>query len=274
MYEAEYLLARRRRILVAVAACLTLTASPLTCCSLANPQDRATDAPRQKPPPALPDQPSRQCWWFPSDIPAQTAYRYHMTLDAVVTDRRGTTKVAEQTDFTVAVLPAEPGESGCVVRMLPPDPAATAPIGLTELFVRWVANANPDGVRATANAVLAHDVPLLRGPWRTGDRFSVFGFGAWSFLLFSDYIVGTVHFDVVTVTPTSAELTFAFWAGRTGPALRGDGELTFESDEKGVTAIRAKWNRTFGAEKREARLTITRTAIDKLEEQPAGAPAP
>jgi hypothetical protein len=274
MYATERSWLWHQHIFAATALFLALTASLLICCSLACTPDRATVEPSQKPAATLADERPRQCWWFPSDIPAQTAYRYHMTLDAVITDRRGTTKVAEQTDFAVAVLPAEPGEPGCIVRMLPPDPSSEAATGVTPLFVRWIAAANPDGVLVTRSEVLAHDVPLFRGPWRAGDRFSVFGLGAWTLLLFSDYIVGTVHFDVVAVTPTSAKLTFGFWAGRTGPALRGNGELTFESDEKGVTAIRAVWNRTFGAEKREARLTITRTGIGKLQEEAAAMPVP
>ncbi len=263
-----------QHLFAGTALSLAWTTSLLACCSPASTPDRATVQPSQKLAATLADEAPRQCWWFPSDIPAQTAYRYHMTLDTVITDRRGTTKVAEQTDFAVAVLPAEPGEPGCIVRMLPPDPSSEAAIGVTELFIRWIAAANPDGVRVTRSEVLAHGVPLFRGPWRAGDRFSVFGFGAWALLLFSDYMVGAVHFDVVGVTPTKAELTFGFWAGRTGPALRGNGEVTFESDEKGVTAIRAMWNRTFGAEKREARLTISRTGIDEFQEEAAEVLAP
>ncbi len=218
---------------------------------------------------------TRQCWWFPSNLPTGTKYHYLAVLKAENTYRGETTQVHEQVDFAVSVLPTARGKPGCMVRMLPPDPSPGASDGLAQLWIERLAEGNPDGVWATADAIFVHDVPLLRGPWHKGDHFSVFGFGAWLVpLLGSGYVVGTLHFDVYSATPTNANLRFDFWAGQAVPALRGKGNLFFESDAEGVAMIRADWTRTLGEEKREAVLTVSRVSIDKSQGDAATATGP
>lgn len=215
----------------------------------------------------------RPSWWFPTNMPTGTKYHYRAVLTAENTYGGRTIQVHEQTDFAVAVSPAATGQSGCIVRMLPPDPSPATSGRLTQLWIERLAQDNPDGVWATTDGIFVHDVPLLRGPWRTGDRFSVFGFGAWLLpILGSGYVVGTLHFDVYSATPTDADLRFDFWAGRAVAVLRGTGKLSFKSDADGIAAINANWTRTLGSERREAVLTITRLRIDKLKEDAATPP--
>ena len=235
-------------------------------------QEQATGSAKQRVA-KLQAEAERQSWWFPTNMPTGTKYHYRAVLKAENTFQGKTTQVHEQTDFAVAVSPAATGQSGCIVRMLPPDPSPATSGWLTRLWIERLAEDNPDGVWATTDGIFVHDVPLLRGPWRTGDRFSVFGFGAWLLpLLGSGYVVGTLHFDVYSATPTDADLKFDFWAGRAAPVLRGTGELSFESDAEGIALITANWTRTLGSEKREAVLTITRLRIDTLQEGTATPP--
>jgi hypothetical protein len=188
-------------------------------------------------------------------------------LDAVVSVGERQAEVHEEADFTVGILPAAPGKRGCVVRLLPLNAEETDKTPpLIHLYVSALSRAHPDGLWVNPDEVCVDDAPLLRGPWRKGDRFTVFGFGAWVFLVFNDHLFGTVHLEVDSVTAATAHLKYQFWSGRSGPAVHGEGEVTFENDAEGITAVQVNWTRTLGREKREVRLVIKRTGVSRLRE--------
>jgi hypothetical protein len=166
----------------------------------------------------------------------------------------------------VEVAAPEAGKEGYVLRMLPPDSSLDPTAGIASLAVHLLATHTSDGLRLTRDAVLARDMLLLHGPWMTGDRFSVFGFGLFALLVVNEYLVGVMHFHVESATPTSVRLTCDFWAGKQKPALFGHGELTLESDAEGLKRVYSSWERTHGPEWREATVTVTRLAIRGLGE--------
>ena len=197
-------------------------------------------------------------WWFPAELRVGSRHHFRVDHKSTIAYPGNKRQVDEQADFVLEVAAPEANKPGYVLRMLPPPPELDPAAGITALAVCVLANHSPEGgVRVTHDAVLAHDVPLFRGPWRAGDQFSVFGFG---WLVF-DYLVGVMHFDVESVTPTSAHLTCEFWAGREKPVLSGRGELTLESDGEGLKRVHSYWERTYGPEWREATVTITRVEV-------------
>ncbi len=196
-------------------------------------------------------------WWFPAELHTGSRHRFRVDHKSTIAYPGKERHVDEQAEFVLEVAAPEADKPGYVLRMLPPPPELDPAAGITALAVCLLANHSPEGVRVTHDAVLANDVPLFRGPWRAGDRFSVFGFG-WFVL---DYLVGVMHFDVESVTPTSAHLTCEFWAGKQKPVLFGRGELTLESDAWGLTRVHSYWERTHGPEWREATVTITRVEV-------------
>jgi len=196
-------------------------------------------------------------WWFPAQLRIGTQHRFRVDHKSTIAYPGNKRQVDEQADFVLEVAAPEADKPGYILRMLPPPPELDPAAGITALAVCLLANHSPEGVAVTHDAVLAHDVPLFRGPWRAGDQFSVFGFG-WFVL---DYLVGAMHFDVESVTPTSAHLTCEFWAGKQKPVLSGRGELTFESDGQGLKRVHSYWERTHGPEWREATVTITRVEV-------------
>lgn len=202
-------------------------------------------------------EPARVSWWFPAEPRVGTQHHFQVDHKSTIVYPSHERHVDEQADFVLEVAAPETDQPGHILRMLPPPPELDPAAGITALAVCLLANHSPEGVRVTHDALLAHDVPLFRGPWRAGDRFSVFGFG-WFVL---DYLVGVMHFDVESVTPTSAHLTCEFWAGKQKPILSGRGELTLESDAQGLKWVHSYWERTHGPEWREATVTITRVEI-------------
>ncbi|MHC4089900.1 MAG: hypothetical protein ACYSVY_06420 [Planctomycetota bacterium] len=212
----------------------------------------------------LPKQDVEPSWWFPADIATGTMYHYQVLLNETITYRFTDHRIDERAEFAVVVLPSESGRSGCIVRMCPPQEPEDQSVDLIQIWIDRLAQGNPEGIWATSDAVYVDHQPLLRGPWRSGDRFSILGFGAWVLpFVGAGYVVGTFHFDVDAVSPTGADLSFTFWAGEPQPELRGQGELDFDSDIQGIRAIHAAWVWHSGAQSRDVELTVTRIRIEQ-----------
>jgi hypothetical protein len=202
-------------------------------------------------------------WWFPTDMSTGTIYQFRLVLDAENTFGEKSQHVHEEMAFAVEVLEAPDGRPGCSVSMVPPEPTEATQVRLIDLWLQRIAQNSGAGVWANRDGVYVYDVPLFRGPWRKGDRFSVFGVGAWWFpIVGAGHVVGTMHFDVVAASPTRAALNCEFWAGQQAcPTLRGSGQFVFQSDSLGITEIRVNWIRTLAREKRDATVIITREDI-------------
>ena len=163
-------------------------------------------------------------WWFRYDAPTGVAQTFHATLEATATDGQQKSTVQEEADFTVAILPANAGQPGCVIRLLPPpaqDAGETKP--LIHLYLSALSAANPDGLWVSPSEICVCDAPLLRGPWSCGRSIHHLRLRRWVLVVLNDYAFGTAHFEVDLVTSTEARLNYVFWAGRSGPALRGEG---------------------------------------------------
>lgn len=206
-----------------------------------------------------------ETWWFPFFAPTGTQQTFDVRVtDTITTDDR-TRVLNENAQLTVAMLPA--AGSGCTVRIVRPPDADAQPGDDPEhgrnLILRWIqgwSEQNPDGLTVTPDRLLVKDADVLRGPWRVGDRFTVSGFGA--LFLFKLYrAVGFAHWEVVNVTRSGVDLRVEFWFGETGPAVRGDGTLSFRNDAQGITRIDAEWRRSDGYERHAVKLVAERTAI-------------
>ncbi len=228
-------------------------------------QDPDRDAPR-----SAQSSPSRS-WWFPSDINTETEHRFHISVHAVITEEGRTRRDDAETDFSVHIVSPPGDRPSLVVRLVPPPlKADDHASSLLELWLSGWAAGNPDGIMVTSKDLLVGGAPLLRGRWHAGERFTIGGFGFLWMPLFgvAQRTMGFVHVDVDAIGATTADLKFEFWMGRSGPALRGTGTLSFNRDAKGMTSVHATWTRTYGNEKRDVKIAVSRTSVRKLSAAP------
>lgn len=206
----------------------------------------------------------RPSWWYPYFIRTDTLQDFRVRVNDVVTTANRSIEVSEEAQFTVWIAPRPGNEPGCIVSIVPPDAEAQPlPDNLTQTCITNWASTNHDGITVTPSALLVRDASLFQGPWRAGDRFTVAGF-AYVFFVVEIKAIGFAHFTVAEVRGTEVRLTFDFWVGESGPAIRGVGTLAFAHDDGGITRVEAHWKRCGGDETREVDLVVNRTGICRL----------
>lgn len=190
-------------------------------------------------------------WWFPDEMPAGSEIDYHIEYRSAWTHRAGT---ESQGDFTL-LIGVEPGKPGCTVRMkLLKDDQELG--GAVAIWLRGLYVLNEKGVRVSEKDVLLRDAPLLRGPWRAGDRIS---FG--SFIFFFRTFLNAIHVEVKAADPNHATFAFEFWAGDPFPTSRGHGELALTSDDDEITKLHAKWKWNARHTDMEGGIVLSRTRV-------------
>lgn len=197
---------------------------------------------------------SNQQWWFPSTMPVGSRYSYHLTYTTVATSGDRSVQTAEESDFAIAVS-EDASKPGRVVRLVAPEPGDQVPSQASS-FLLCLGHANPDGVRVTTDGVWLWDAPLLRGPWRKGDRFT-FGGGVFFFATW----VGAAHVEVVSADSSGARLVYESWVGRRHRKTSGNGELVLTSDERGLFSVSATWLWRYDTTTIEHRLKVSRTQV-------------
>ena len=190
-------------------------------------------------------------WWFPDEMPAGSEIDYHLEFR---TAWNGRAERESQGDFTL-LIGVEPGKPGRTVRMKPPEEDEELG-GIVSMWLRGLQFFNEKGLRVTEKDVWLRDAPLLRGPWRAGDRIS---FG--SFIFFFRTFLSVTHVEVKAADPTHATLAFEFWGGEPLPTTSGRGELTLTSDDDGITKLRVKWKWNARQADMEGSVLLSRTRI-------------
>jgi hypothetical protein len=222
------------------------------------PAPAGQDTPKQTAP-----QESRQSWWFPSSMPVGGRYEYRVVYTMEVPEREDLLPTRIETDFALVVA-EEKGKAGRVVRLVPPDVTGESVTWLAT-WLNSVARVNPQGVRVTTDGVWLKDEPLLRGPWRRGDRLTFGGV-----VLFFVPFASLLHAEVVSADAGHARLVFDFWGGRPMPEASGSGELRLTSDADSLTSLDLKWTWEFGTTKLESRIEVTRNRIVRPEQGTTG----
>ena len=210
----------------------------------------------------------RDSWWFPSEIATGKDYRFRLEFKLSRTGVGRSTPIEESFEVIFEVRRPEAGEGGCIVRLKPPEIKGRA-TGPMSSWLTGVAYAFPQGIHVSETGIMIDGAPLLRGPWRKGDRptfITVF-----LSVLFPNAI-GVIHADVVDANSKGAHLALEFWAGESGPEMRGDGRLRFESDRLGLTFAELNWTWKDRAGGVKNTLSISRTGIgEPLESTPKDA---
>lgn len=197
-------------------------------------------------------------WWFPSEIPPGTTLYYHLAYELATTYEDGDTwRTQREISLTLDVC-EEPGEPGCVLR-IPVDKktAEAQDENLASLIVKYLRSINTDGVRVTNAEVLVRGEPLFRGPWRKGDRLMLAG--AIYVMLAPASLV--CHADVASADRGHAHLECDLWGGIPLPLWQGEADVRIESDDLGVTSLSMSWKQVFERQRREGKVTVTRTQV-------------
>jgi hypothetical protein len=202
---------------------------------------------------------SVNAWWFPTSTPEGTEMHYH----AVYTETTSAPRIGKSTrklesDFVMrAKLACED-----VVRFIyvPPPSELERPANDLTFWGQLLSNLQGEGFEVTADEVRMSGGPLLRGPWRSGDRLTL----AWAtvFLGASGCII---HAEVMEAAPSQIRLTCDIWGGPFLPEWKGEGTILATSDELGISAVTANWDWTFGGGKFEASLVVSRTKMSQSE---------
>ena len=219
--------------------------------------------PLPEPPPG--DAAAQHCrpqWWFPSTMPVGSRYDYHATYEVQGPDYDRSGRLAHEADFALAVG-QEPGKPGRVVSLVLPDAAGAEASQLTT-WLTGLAGVVPDGVRVTSDGVFLRGAPLLRGPWREGDRLT-FGGAVFFFTTF----VSVAHGQVVSADSAHVRLDCDIWGGvLIQPQATGDAELYLASDECGLLSLELEWAWTYCDAGWRGRIHVSRTGITEAQPPP------
>ncbi|MFQ5412811.1 MAG: hypothetical protein ACE5EC_10965 [Phycisphaerae bacterium] len=180
-------------------------------------------------------------------------YDYRLELSMHAHDDEVDWGFEQNASFTVSIR-KDADKPGSIVRLY-----KVADVGESGLASWLSMHIRPDGrgLRVTKDEVFFREGLLVRGPWRRGDRFSVITLA----FAFFDKAVGVGHYDVLSVDDDSIHLASEFWFGRSGPELRGEGDLRFTKDARGLTSARFKARWTREDAKHEFNLSLSRKRI-------------
>ena len=138
--------------------------------------------------------------------------------------------------------------------------------GALSLIAKYWRSINRDGFRVTGREVLVRNRPLLRGPWRAGDRLMLAG--ALYLLIAPASLV--CHAEVVAADAEHLRLACDLWGGVPLPIWHGTAELRIESDPQGVAALHLTWRQIWKTHRREGRIDVIRKDFHPM---PATSPA-
>ncbi len=187
-------------------------------------------------------------WWFSTVAPAERERQYHIAFTFDSPDRH----IKDHGECTVTVImEPTPDEQALTWRLVDAgEQCGTSSIlGLWIWWLQLVQDAKDRGTRVTATEVLFGEWPLLRGPWRAGDRMqATIGL----FALFS------VRAEVLSADAERVALRFDFLGAWAAYRWKGSGELKMAVDDEGLREVRGSWGGISGAHHFDARLTIDR----------------
>ncbi|MBN2562593.1 MAG: hypothetical protein JXQ75_16840 [Phycisphaerae bacterium] len=188
------------------------------CCAGPESADREADGSAERAP---------QTWWFRHDVPPGTTLSYHLDYSSETAYTEKAWGGARQTaregavDFALEVAGDE-GAPSCVYHI-----AAGKARNTVSMWLQLLRQVNQRGLAVTEGEVLLCGEPLLRGPWRTGDRVTF----AW--LFFAKPLV-VLHADVLAAEEHGVHVTGDLWGGIPLPLWRGHCELHIKSDDLGI----------------------------------------
>lgn len=199
-------------------------------------------------------------WWFPSGQPTGAEITYRLTHTAYADDETGAPwKLAEHTLTLVAGR--EDGKAGCLFRAKMTDPKDALQCWLAK--GTWLGDRQ---LRITLDAVLLDDRPLLRGPWREGDRMTVF-------VPFPGGLLAT-HGVARSATPGGVAIELELWARwfyLPSHDWTGHGHIRITSDADGVASALIELHQSAGQYSRRHVIQVDRTAFrpPQVEESPS-----
>lgn len=187
-------------------------------------------------------------WWFSTVAPAERERQYRIAFTFDSPGRH----IEDHGECTVTVImEPTPDQQALTWRLVDAkEQCGTSSIlGLWMWWLQFVQDAKDRGTRVTATEVLFGEWPLLRGPWRAGDRIqATIGL----FALFS------VQAEVLSANAERVALRFDFLGAWSAYRWKGSGELHMAVDDEGLREARGSWGGTSGAHDFDARLTIDR----------------
>ncbi len=177
-------------------------------------------------------QATKTAWSFPSTFEPGKRYDYLVSCSVDLQENGQPRHFEQQATFTVCVSRAK-DKPGCILRLC--EVAKPFESGLASFLDGFVDKEGTDaGLRITPDEVFFREGPLLRGPWKRGDRFSMFTFLS---LLFARQI-GVSHLEVRSADAAEVHLDSDFWMGESGPQVTGEGSVIFVKDGRGLTRVR------------------------------------
>ena len=198
---------------------------------------------------------SRDQWWFPVGSTGSNQVRYR-AIETVTQSRephQGEKKsTREECDFTI-MLEQHPSEDSVVVRLsdLGESCNSASSFGFWIHYAQMLPAIHQSAVSVTPTEIRFAGGPILRGPWREGDRLTY----AWWLMVST----GIVHAEVRHADAKSTTLHLEIWGGPALSHWNGAAEITLVNDDDALHAVRGTWSWTLGAEHLDASLVIERT---------------
>ena len=184
-------------------------------------------------------------WWFSTQVPAGGELRYrvlhelhHLSDNADQRDQRDVVVIVERAEDSREMRWRLAGEWS--------EYPANTTLGVALIWLRFLQERHGHGIVVSPTEIRSGQTPVLRGPWRSGDRLTFAG------------LFGTAHVEVVSADARTIQLKFDFFVGYGRVLWGGAGTIRMVNDSDRLREADAQWYWAAGDKRCDATLTIRR----------------